>query len=108
MMYSETIRGSVYKPKQQIAEELHISKSTVYARMKEIEQEISRGRYEEGSIISDGNIVLVNMLVFLDYLNYRKFLREKNARKQVPPFRPEKWVRIQGWNDRIKVLEGSE
>ena len=38
-MYSETIRGSVYKPKQQIVEELHISKSTVvYARMKEIER----------------------------------------------------------------------
>ena len=105
MMYSETIRGTVYKPQRQLPEEFGLSKSTVYSRVKEIREEIEKGRYDERSIIDDGNIVLINTLVFKDYMMYRKFLREKNARKMAPPFQPEVWVRLEGWNDRIVVVD---
>ena len=104
-MYMETIRGYPYMPKQRLADEFGISKSTVYARMKGIEEEIGRGRYDERAVIRDGNIVLVNTLVFVDYLKYRKALQEKNARKHVPPFRPEKWAWVSGWNSRVVTME---
>ena len=108
MMYSETIRGTVYKPKCQIPHEFGLSKSTVDERVKEIREEIKIGRYDDRSIMDDGNIVLVNVLVFMDYIKYRRQLKEKNARKHVPEFQPEKWVWISGWNDRIITVGGNE
>lgn len=101
MVYMETIRGYPYMPKQQLADEFHISKSTVFSRMKEIEKEIQSGRYSDYAIINDGNIVLVNVLVFIDYMTYRRRLKEKNARKYVPEFNPSEIKKIIGWENRL-------
>lgn len=104
-MYTESIRGYPYMPKQQLADEFHISKGTVYNRTKEIEEEIRRGRYSEYAVISDGKIVLVNVLVFIDYLKYRRRLADKNLRKYVPAFRPDELIKSIGWNNRIVVVD---
>ena len=101
MLYIESIRGYPYMPKQQLADEFHISKSTVYLRMKEIETEIQNGRYSDYAIIDDGNIVLVNVLVFIDYMTYRRRLKEKNARKYVPDFNPTEIKKVIGWEDKL-------
>lgn len=101
MMYTESIRGYPYMPKDKIAQEFSLSKSTVQNRVREIEQQIKAGRYSDYAVIRDGNILLVNVLVFIDYLEYRKMLNDKNAKKQVPDFQPEKIVHILGWNNRI-------
>lgn len=101
MLYIESIRGYPYMPKQQLADEFHISKSTVYLRMKEIEAEIKNGRYSDYAIIDDGNIVLVNVLVFIDYMVYRRRLKEKNTRKYVPEFNPAEIKKVIGWEDKI-------
>lgn len=101
MVYMETIRGYPYMPKQQLADEFHISKSTVFSRMKEIEKEIQSGRYSDYAIINDGNIVLVNVLVFIDYMTYRRRLKEKDARKYVPEFNPSEIKKIIGWENRL-------
>lgn len=105
MMYTESIRGYPYMPKQQLAEEFHISKSTVYSRMKEIEGEMQTGRYNQYAIIQDGNIVLVNVLVFIDYMTNRRMLREKNARKHVPEFQPDEIMKICGWSNKIVKVD---
>ena len=99
MIYTETIRGYPYRRKEDIAAELNISKSTVRARVLEIEEEADR--YGDKAIIRDGNIVLINTLVFLDYEKYRKQLRDKNARKYTPPFKPWEWMEKCGWHNRI-------
>ena len=67
--------------------------------------DVSDSSDDERAVIRDGNIVLVNTLVFVDYLKYRKALQEKNARKHVPPFRPEKWAWVSGWNSRVVTME---
>ena len=108
MIYTESIRGYPYQPKQQIADEFHISKSTVYSRMKEIAVEVQNGRYDDYAIIEDGNIVLINVLVFIDFLTYRKRLQSKNLRKHVPPFRPDILIKDIGWSNRIIKMEGEE
>ncbi|MDO4308375.1 MAG: hypothetical protein Q4C77_16260 [Eubacteriales bacterium] len=105
MTYIESIRGYPYMPKQQLAEEFHVSKSTVFARLKEIETEIQGGRYSDYAIINDGNIVLVNVLVFIDYLTYRQKLRGKNTRKYVPAFNPAEITKIIGWENRPVRIE---
>ena len=101
MMYTESIRGYPYMPKDKIAQEFSISKATVQNRVKEIEGQIKEGRYSDYAVIRDGNILLVNVLVLMDYMEYRKMLNDRNAKKYVPDFQPEKIVHILGWNNRI-------
>lgn len=101
MMYTEAIRGYPYRPKDQIAEEFGISYGTVHNRIKGIEKEIAAGRYNRYALIRDGKLVLVNVLVFIDYLTYHQQLEDKNARKYTPPFQPDELVRMIGWNNRI-------
>lgn len=105
MMYTESIRGYPYMKKETLAEELHICKGTVVNRLREIEKEIDNGRYSDYAIIQDGNIVLINILVFIDFLTYRKRLLNKNLRKNVPPFRPDVLARDIGWSNRIVTME---
>lgn len=105
MIYMEDIRKCPYKTQQWIVSEIGIGRTTVYERLKEIEKEIEKGRYSRYSVVRDGNLVLVNVLVFIDYLTYRGSLREKNARKHVPPFDPAEVMEACGWNNKI-VREG--
>lgn len=102
-MYTEAIRGYPYMHKEQIAKEFDISKGTVDNRLKEIEEEIKKGRYNNYSIIRDGKLVLINVLVFIDYLTHRRQLRDRNARKYTPEYRPEVLVQSIGWSNRTVI-----
>ncbi|MDD3416366.1 MAG: hypothetical protein PHY47_20580 [Lachnospiraceae bacterium] len=106
LIYVESIRSYPYMTAGKLADEFHLSPSTVYARLKEIEKEVEEGRYRgyDYTVIRDGKIVLINALVFIDYMTYRRQLLDHNARKYVPEFRPEKVVRCMGWNDRIMTM----
>ena len=104
-MYTESIRGYPYRPKPQLADEFGISVGTVHNRLRGIEKEIKSGRYSDYALIKDGKLVLVNVLVFIDYLKYHQMLEDKNARKHTPPFRPDELVRMIGWNNRIIKIE---
>ena len=107
--FIQSVRGYPYRTKQGISDELGIGKSTVFNRAKEIKEEIKNGRYSDYAIIEDGGIVLINLLVFIDYLKYHKMLKNKNLRKITPPFRPEEMIKMMGWNNRIvKLDEGGE
>lgn len=74
----------LYANKSATARELGIGRSTVWRLEKGIEEEIRAGRYSPYAI-ADG---LLNRAVVLDYMKYRRLLRDKNARKYVPPFNP--------------------
>ena len=104
MVYTESIRGYPYMKKKQLEKEFQISTGTVRTRLFEIENQIKNGRYNY-AIIRDGNIVLINVLVFIDYLTYRRQLLDRNARKYAPAFHPEKLVQMIGWSNRA-VVEG--
>ena len=99
--YTESIRGYPYMEKQQLSEEFKMSVQTIKGRVQEIESEIEKGRYDDFAIIRDGKLLRINVLVFIDYMTYRRRLLDKNARQYVPEFHPEKMVRSIGWNNRI-------
>ncbi len=83
--YMETIRGYNYMTISKLAEEFHYCNQTVKSRIDEIQEEIRKGRYDPHAIL-DGGDLRVNVYVFIDYMTYRKRLRDRNARKTVPPF----------------------
>lgn len=105
MVYTESIRGYPYMRKEQLAKEFQIGAGTVRTRLLEIEGEIKTGRYNDYAVIRDGNIILINVLVFIDYMTYRQQLLDRNARKYTPAFHPEKLVQMIGWSNRA-VMEG--
>ena len=107
MVYTESIRGYPYMRKEQLAKEFQIGTGTVRTRLLEIENEIKTGRYNDYAVIRDGNIILINVLVFIDYLTYRRQLLDSNARKYTPAFHPEKLVQMIGWSNRA-VVEGGD
>ena len=105
MVYTESIRGYPYMRKEQLAKEFQIGTGTVRTRLLEIEDEIKTGRYNDYAVIRDGNIILINVLVFIDYMTYRQQLLDRNARNYTPAFHPEKLVQMIGWSNRA-VMEG--
>ena len=61
------------------------SKSTFMTKVREIREEINRGRYKPYAILEEGKIK-VNKLVYCDYSTHRALLKDKNLRKTVPAF----------------------
>ena len=85
------VRGTPYMPRAVLAQQFGISKRTVDERMKEIKK---FDRYDEHACIKDGGIVLINYLVFLDYIEKRERIR--NGIK-VEDYDPQKLAKAIGW-----------
>lgn len=96
----ETIGGAAYLRPADLAEKYGLSKQTVKRRKNEIEEEITRGRYKRQAIIEDGQLMLINEPVFLDYMANRRMLMQESARKHVPPFRASDWQEYLGYSRR--------
>lgn len=60
-------------------------KTTFMSKVREIREEIKRGRYKPYAILEEGKIK-VNKLVYCDYSTHRAQLKDKNLRKYVPDF----------------------
>ena len=75
-------KQKIYQNKASIARTFGITRSTVYAIVDEIKEQIEIGRYNRYAILDNK----INVGVFADYLKYRKLLKGKNTRKYVPPF----------------------
>lgn len=94
--------GSPYKTSMQISKELDLCTKTVQNRVLEIEKEVVSGRYGDQAVIRDGHkIVLINFLVFVDYMTYRQRLKSKNLRKRVPKFDAKKVAKEIGWYEEV-------
>jgi len=92
--------------RREIAEEFNISTRTVDNRIKELEQH--KDRYGDYCILRNGSIVLVNKLALLDFFTYRDRLRDKNLRKNVPPYNPEEVARHFGYYNIIETSADAE
>ena len=79
--------GKLYMTQKTLAEHFEMCANTVRARLAEMEALIGE-RYEETAIIRDGNVVLVNVMAFVDYETFRQRLLSKASAKYVPPFDP--------------------
>lgn len=91
------IHGSPYRTIARLAKEEGISIGTVRNIVNEIRAEIKKGRYDEFAVSDGGGIIRINYLVFNDYWKYRKHLKDKNLRKNVPPYNPAEQARVIGW-----------
>lgn len=91
------IHASPYLLTKEVAKEMNMCKQSAQSRIAEIKEEVKKGRYDEFAIIKDGGFLLVNYLVLIDYMKWRERLRDKNARKSVPPYDPYKVARAIGW-----------
>ena len=80
-------RGRPYMLQKTLADYFGLSLATVQARLKEIDSLIGH-RYHDTAVIRDGNLVLANVLAFIDYEMYRKRLLNPATAKYVPPFDP--------------------
>lgn len=89
---SEIIRNTPYKQAAVLADQYGLSVRTVKRRAEEIRDQIGR-RYKKQAIIDDGNIVLINEYVFLDWLSNRQQI---NSKHKVEDFNVFDWVESYG------------
>ena len=90
-----------YLCKRELAETLGISKATVQQRVGEME---ASGRYDAYCVIRDGQIVMVNILCFTDWMKYRRMWSDKNLRKYIPEYSAENVARSLGWKiDKVSL-----
>lgn len=82
-----------YMNKKRLAETFDISKATVQQRCGELE---TSGRYGPYAVLRDGQIVLINVLCFIDWMKYRRLWLDKNLKKYVPEYEPEAIVKQMG------------
>lgn len=62
---------------------------TFRTKVKEIEEQVKRGRYNRYAVIDNDGKLRVNYFVYYDYCKYRKMLKDKYASKAVPSFEPK-------------------
>lgn len=93
--------------KNAIAENYHMCIRTVENRIKEIVTDY-KDRYGDFAVIKHGTLVLVNVLAFADFLAYRDRLKDKNLRKNVPPYNPEEVAKQLGYYNIIETSADSE
>lgn len=73
-----------YRSIKHLANEFNLSTTTVSAKLKGIRTEIKLKRYHPHSLIFTGKEMLVNVYVFLDYLQFQKRLESVHFRAHVP------------------------
>lgn len=69
------------------------SRTLFYTKVKEIKEQVKKGRYSKYAVLDDGK-VRVNYFVYYDYCTYRRMLNDKNASKYAPPFEPKEIAEI--------------
>lgn len=95
MTVLQVVYGTPVANVKEICKHYHISDRTARTIMKEMQQE--KERYGDFAVMGDGALKRVNFLAFTDYWRFRKLLQDKNARKAVPPYRPQEVARSLGF-----------
>ena len=93
----ETTKHYPYISRGELKQQIGKSLGTVDNRIKEIEEQVKAGRYPKCSVNRDGGIVLINCLVWTDYLTNRQMLLDSNARKYAEDYRPKEIAKELGW-----------
>lgn len=99
----ESIRGNPFISRSRAAKDFDVSVTTIDNYIRDIEKEVSAGRYGPHSIVKSGGLTLISYTVLIDYLKYRKRLKDKNARKYVPAFSARETGKELGFYDEAFV-----
>lgn len=83
-----------YHTQREIADDFGLNHKTVAARLKELRQ--MSDRYGTRAVIDDGNLVLVFLPAFTDYMANRRKLLDKNLAKFADPYDPKEVIRELG------------
>lgn len=94
--------SSEYMSLECLAKEMSLTKDTIRIRVNEIRKEIGK-RYKNLAVIDDGNIVLVNRFVFIDYMVNRRKLKDKNLRRHVKPFNAAEVASYLGFYEVVEI-----
>ena len=94
----ETIGRQTFWRIADLAERYGVSVTTARKYKNEIKKE--RERYGRHAVIENGNIVYINEIAWLDYMENATRLKDKNARKYVAPFNPAEWIPYLGYFSR--------
>lgn len=95
MTVLQVVHGSPVTTIKGLCEHYQISDKTARTVVKEIEQQ--RERYGDFTVMGDGALKRINFLAFTDYWQFRKMLQDKNAKKHVPPYNPQKVAKSLGF-----------
>lgn len=101
MLYMEQIRGYPYMRKKQLIEEFQVSRAFVDEKVRGMQSEIEKGRYSPYVILD----TMINVYAFMDYIKYGKLLKDKNAKKYVPDFKPSELMELCGYQQKIAQIE---
>lgn len=83
-----------YHSQREIADDFGLNHKTVAARLKELRQ--MSDRYGTRAVIDDGNLVLVFLPAFTDFMANRRRLLDRNLAKYVDPYDPKEVIRELG------------
>ena len=87
----EKIKQTMFSQKE-IAIKHKLCYKTAIERIKEFETYVGHGkRYEAKEMYRDGRLIRINDDAFSDFMHYRSWLRDKRAKKHVPPYRAKKY-----------------
>ena len=86
-----------YLTQMELCEEFGLGRKAVVTRLKEIRA--LRSRYGSKAILDDGNIVLVYVPAFVDYMSNRRMLLDKNISKYVEDYKPGQIIRELGMHE---------
>lgn len=95
MTILQVVHGSPVATVKGLCEQYNVSDRTVRTVIKEMQHE--RNRYGDYTVLGDGALRRINVLAFTDYWQFRKMLQDKNARKHVPAYNPQKVARSLGF-----------
>ena len=91
-----SVRGTPYMSVKDLAEAYGMKPATIYSHLKLIEE---CGRYKNHRPKLNDNgagDLMVNTLVYEDFLYFRSKLKNKNLAKNLPPYDPEEVRRCRG------------
>ena len=83
-----------YHTQREIADDFGLNHKTVAARLKELRQ--MSDRYGTRAVIDDGNLVLIYLPAWVDYMANRRRLLDRNLAKYVDPYDPKEVIRELG------------
>lgn len=89
-----------YHTQRELAKDFGLNYKTVSARLKELRQ--MSDRYGKRAVIDDGNLVLVFLPAFTDFMANRRRLLDRNLAKHVGPYDPKEVIRelgMEAWDN---------
>ena len=94
-------RNTPWMSSKDLAAELGLSVSFIKTVVQEFKAEIEAGRYSPYVVAGER----YNFYAIIDFMTFRKRLKDKNMRKYVPPFKPSEIAELSGFCQKVVTVE---